>query len=280
QVIINHLKSLLNESDAWVKERAKNALKYLSQIAANRSEILNDQELKRTEQDLNQPIEGLQEQKQSILEKQETDLLLLSSIIEDRNDNKLCKRIISSGIVESLLTIFTTRDLNSITQTYSSAFFQLTHPSSGEVRLLIYDKKPFPGLTRLLEHTDILVASDAIASILNIQLSGINTTPESDPHPHYETIQESDGIKKIFALFQKNGSKYSRDRSALCIGFLFRAREISDQVMRQEIINHLKSLLNDSDALQEERAKVALKYLSMNTVNKTEMEAEGFTIPK
>ncbi|KAA6384417.1 MAG: putative NEK/NEK2 protein kinase, partial [Streblomastix strix] len=271
QEIINHLKILLNDSYAWVKERTKIALKYLAQNNTNHSEILNEQELKRIEQDLKQPIEGTQEQQKNSTQRQETDLLLLSSVLEDREDDELRKRIISSGIIESLLIIFTTRDLNSITQTYSCAFIYLTHPSSVEIKLLLLQKKPYPGLFRLIEHTNLNVASDAIISIFNIQLSGSNTTPESDPHPHYESLQESDGIMKIFALFQKNKSKYSRNRSALCIGFLFRAREITDPIMRQEIINHLNSLLSVSDAWVKENAKVALKYLAQNEANRSEI---------
>ncbi|KAA6380536.1 MAG: hypothetical protein EZS28_023935, partial [Streblomastix strix] len=116
--------------------------------------------------------------------------------------------------------------------------------------------------------------------IINILQTGSNTTPVSDPHPHYESLQQCDGIKKIFALFQKNGSRYNRDRSALCIGYLFRAREITDPIMRQEIINHLKNLLNDSSVWVKGTAKDALKYLSLNAVNKTEIEAGGFIIPK
>ncbi|KAA6352981.1 MAG: hypothetical protein EZS28_051492, partial [Streblomastix strix] len=206
QEIINHLKSLLNDSNARVKGRAKDALKYLAQNDTNRSEILNEQEFKRIEQELKQPIEGTQEQQKNITQRQETDLLLLSSTIEDRNDNELKKRIIPSGIVESLLAIFINRDLNSITRTYSLAFFYLTNPSSDEVIHLLLEKKPYTGLIHLVEHTDDLVASDAIASIINILQTGSNTTPVSDPHPHYESLQQCDGIKKIFALFQKNGS--------------------------------------------------------------------------
>ncbi|KAA6391708.1 MAG: hypothetical protein EZS28_012767 [Streblomastix strix] len=213
---------------------------------------------------MKQPFEGTQEQQKNITHRQETDLLLLTLILKGQDDDELRKRIISSGIVESFLLIFINRDPNSISQEYSLAFFHITNNSSNEIKLLIYNKKPFLGLIRLLEHTDILVAGDAVASIFNIQISGSNTTKESDPHPHFESIQVYDGIKKIFALIQKNGSKYSRDRSALCIGYLFKAREIIDPIMRQVIINHLKSLLNDSDAWVKERAKNTLKYLSQN----------------
>ncbi|KAA6372496.1 MAG: hypothetical protein EZS28_031976, partial [Streblomastix strix] len=280
QEIINHLKSLLSDENAWLKDTAKWRLKYLAQNSTNRSEILNENELKRIKQDLKQSIVGTQEQLKNITQRQETDFLLLSSVLDGREDNELRKRIISSRIVENLLLIFTYRNFNLITRIYSETFIDITNPSSDEIKLLIAKKKPYPGLIRLLEHPVDFIASYTIISIFNIQFSGSSTTPESDSHPHYETIQQCDGIKKIFALFQKNGSKFSRDRSALCIGYLFKAREISDPIMRQEIINHLKSLLNDSDTLVKGRAKDALKYLSQNAVNKTDIETEGFTIPK
>ncbi|KAA6395796.1 MAG: hypothetical protein EZS28_008676 [Streblomastix strix] len=269
--IISHLKSLLSDSEDWIKERAKNALKYLAQNEVNRNEILKYADLKKIEQDLKQPFVGTQQQQKQILQKQQTDLLLLSSVLENRDDNELCKQIISSGVVESLLFIYTNRDLNSITRSYSESFIDLLNKSSYESNLLLLEKKPYPGLIRLLEHPDDNIASDAIASIFLLLQAGSNTTPESDPHPHYDSMQESDGIKKIFALFQKNGRKFSRDRSALCIGYLFRAQQITDQIMRNEIISHLKSLLSDSNDLIKERAKDALKYLAQNEVNRTEI---------
>ncbi|KAA6343286.1 MAG: hypothetical protein EZS28_052321, partial [Streblomastix strix] len=165
QEVINHLKSLLCDSNNWVKENSKTALKQLSQNEENRSEILNDEELKRIEKDLKKPCNGTEEQKNQIFQKQENCLLLLSSTLIDLNDNELRKPIISSGIVENILFIFKKGDFSSITRTYSQAFLSLVCPSSNEIKHLIYSKKPYPGLVRLLEHTDILVASDAIASI-------------------------------------------------------------------------------------------------------------------
>ncbi|KAA6390277.1 MAG: putative NEK/NEK2 protein kinase, partial [Streblomastix strix] len=271
QEIINHLKSLLSDSEEWVKERAKTALKYLAQNEANRSDILTEDELKRIEQDLKQPFEREEEQKESIILNQETDLLLLSLVLEDRNDDELRNRIISSGIVENLLFAITNRDLGSISRSFSSTFFDLISPASDEIKILIYNKNPYPGLIQLLVHANYLVASDAIISIFNILQAGISSAPNADPHPHYESILSCDGIKKIFVLFQKNISKYSRDRAALCIGFLFRSKQITNKEMKQEIINHLKSLLCDSDAWVKERAQIALKYLAQNDINRSEI---------
>ncbi|KAA6349519.1 MAG: hypothetical protein EZS28_051930, partial [Streblomastix strix] len=236
QEVINHLKSLLCDSNNWVKENSKSALKQLSQNEANRSEILNEQELKRIEQDLKFSIEGSDEQKKSILQNQENKLLLLSSILEGQNDNQLLKRIISTGIVDNLLFIFINRDLNSITRIYSLTFFYLINLASDEVKHLIYIKNPYPGLIHLLEHSDIDIENDAITSILFLLQAGSDTTPDTEIHPHYESIQAFDGIKKLFALFQKDRSKFSRDRAALCIGFLFRSQQITDSIMRQQII--------------------------------------------
>ncbi|KAA6372377.1 MAG: hypothetical protein EZS28_032095, partial [Streblomastix strix] len=209
---------------------------------------LPDDLLKKLVEDLMKPLEGTEIQRKEALQLLENDCKFLSLALNDRKDDDGRKRVIQSGVIEGFINVFENYELNIITRTYSLAFVNLINPSSDEIKLLIYNKKPYLGLIRLLKHPDDNIANDAIASILLILQAGTNATPESDPHPHYESIQESDGIKKIFALFQKNKSKYSRDRSALCIGYLFRAREIKDQIMRQEIIGHLKILLNDSDA--------------------------------
>ncbi|KAA6354420.1 MAG: hypothetical protein EZS28_050053, partial [Streblomastix strix] len=222
QEIINHLKSLLNDSDTLMKEKAKKALKYLAQNDVNRSEILNENELKKIEKDLKQSIEGTTKQKKSILQKQENDLLFLSQILEnedeeeDDDNDEFIKPIIHSRIVESLLIIFSNRNLNQITRIYSETFFNLTSNSSDEIKLLIYNKKPYPGLIHLLEHQDDKIASDAIISIFLLLETGTITNQDNEHHPHFESIQACDGINKIFALFQKNVRKYSRDRSALC----------------------------------------------------------------
>ncbi|KAA6400719.1 MAG: hypothetical protein EZS28_003749 [Streblomastix strix] len=221
------------------------------------------------------PLEGTDEEKKQITEIQESDCKLLSKIVEDKEDNIGIKRMIESGVVESLLFIYTNRDLNSITQTYSSAFLHITINSNDEIQLLLLEKNPYPGLIRLLEHPDDDIASDAIDSIFNILEVGSITTPDANPHPHYDSLQACDGIKKIFALFQKNGSKYCKDQAALCIGYLFRAQQITDPIMRQVIISHLKSLLCDSEELMKDYTKEALNYLAQNEANRSEILNEA-----
>jgi hypothetical protein len=59
-----------------------------------------------------------------------------------------------------------------------------------------------------------------------------------------------DCIEKISELFNQNLNKYSKDRTALCIGYIFRDREITDPNIVLDIINHLTSLLG-SDTLND-----------------------------
>jgi hypothetical protein len=75
-----------------------------------------------------------------------------------------------------------------IPRTFTKAFFYFTTPCSNEIDLLIYAKNPYPGLLRLMEHSDINIVSDGICSIYSILLSGANTTPETSHHPHYDTM--------------------------------------------------------------------------------------------
>ncbi|KAA6314544.1 MAG: hypothetical protein EZS28_055567, partial [Streblomastix strix] len=64
-----------------------------------------------------------------------------------------------------------------------------------------------------------------------------------------------------------------------CLGNLFRAQEIPDKQLRTEIIAHLKALLKDPDDWEKNAAKKALKGLSQNDANRTEIEKDGFVIP-
>ncbi|KAA6385445.1 MAG: putative NEK/NEK2 protein kinase, partial [Streblomastix strix] len=150
---------------------------------------LPDDLLKKLGEDLKKPLQGTEVQKEEALQLLENDCQFLLQALNERKDDDGRKRVILSGIIEGFINVFENYDLNLITRTFSSTFFYLTNNSSDEVKLLIYNKKPFLGLIRLLEHTDILVAGDSISSIFKIQLSGSNTTKESDPHPHFESIQ-------------------------------------------------------------------------------------------
>ncbi|KAA6385785.1 MAG: hypothetical protein EZS28_018687 [Streblomastix strix] len=235
--------------------------------------------LKQIGEDLMKGVVGSEEEKNEIIQIQDNDSQLITRTLEGKKDDEGRRRILQSQEIEGFLFIFKNRELNKISRNISQAFAVITTHSSNEIKQLIFDKKPFPGLLRLLDHTDRFVADDGIVSILNILNGGTKTTPDNSHHPHYETINACGGIQMIIRLFRKNGSKYSKDRAAICIGQLFRAREINDKQMRVEIIRHLKTLVNDSDEWTKKSAKRRLGGLAQNEINKTEIQSGGFVIP-
>ncbi|KAA6363773.1 MAG: hypothetical protein EZS28_040700, partial [Streblomastix strix] len=253
--IFTYLKTYFNSSTSWIKERANTALKYL---------IQNKDQLKYFEQILKLSVEGTEDQRKIILQKQESVCFLLSLITENRNDDDLRRRIIQSSIMESLLFVFANRELTSITRTFSQSFYDIVNNSSDELKLLVKQLKPFPGLIHLFDHTESLVPGDAIGSIFLILQAGVATISDTEHHPHFDVVQASDGVKKIYSLFQKNFNKYQRDRAAFSICYLYRGRECTDVVMLKDIYTHIKSILNDSNAWIKERANSALQYLIQN----------------
>ncbi|KAA6376817.1 MAG: hypothetical protein EZS28_027656 [Streblomastix strix] len=265
--IINHIKTVLSNEALNIK--TKTALNYLMNNDVNRSDILKEEVFKQIEQDLQNPIEGTEEEKNLKYQQQENDFLFLTAILEGRNDDELRLRVIKAGIAHKFLHIFETRDLALITRTMSYTFAILTASGGDLIRLLIFSKKPYSGLLRLLSHTNSLVVNDAIVSIFHILISGANSNPGAKAHPHYDMIQQLHGVQKIFELFKKNVSKYSKDRAALSIGYIYPSREITDPNMRFEIINYLVSVLGDSD--MKVKVKPVFNCLADNIMNCAEI---------
>ncbi|KAA6331446.1 MAG: hypothetical protein EZS28_053386 [Streblomastix strix] len=102
----------------------------------------------------------------------------------------------------------------------------------------------------------------------------------NQPHPYFESINTLGGVEKVFSLFRRNASKHSKDQAAICIGQIFRAKEIVDADMRREIIAHLKLLINDPVDWVKINQKQALRFLAQNAVNRAEIESDGFVIPQ
>ncbi|KAA6389762.1 MAG: hypothetical protein EZS28_014706 [Streblomastix strix] len=147
-------------------------------------------------------------------------------------------------------------------------FFNLAFSDDNKVRQLLIDKQPYPALLRLLDHSDNYVVSDAIVSIVNLIITGSNTTPSNSHHPHFEIISSAGGIKRIFALFQSyNSNKFIKDTACLCLGILFRAKEFTNVLMKNSIIKHIKTLLTDSDDWTKQSAKFSLKDINQNEGN-------------
>ncbi|KAA6384710.1 MAG: hypothetical protein EZS28_019764 [Streblomastix strix] len=88
------------------------------------------------------------------------------------------------------------------------------------------------------------------------------------------------GIEKLYSLFKRTDiNKEIKDRAAICIGRLFRAKELPHS-MRTEIISYLKTLINDSENFIKTNSRIILRNLAQNSVNKTDIEKGGFKIPQ
>ncbi|KAA6399980.1 MAG: hypothetical protein EZS28_004489 [Streblomastix strix] len=274
-----HLKALLKDPDDWTKNSAKIAIKYLAQNADNREEIMKDINLDQIANNLKKKLDGNEEQQKQIKIQQDGDCWILAGIQSGRKDDELRRRIINSGIVDALINIFLTRDLNMITRAFSQLFNVLTN-TNNEIKQSIYEKHPYPALIRLLNHPNIDVIDDSITSIYNIIITRTYTTSESEQYPHFTDMQPCDGIRMLFDLFKRNDiTKRIKNITSRCLGNLFRAQQIPDKEMKTKIIAHLKALLKDPDDWEKYAAKNALKYLAQNAVNLAEIEKDGFVIP-
>ncbi|KAA6329560.1 MAG: hypothetical protein EZS28_053595, partial [Streblomastix strix] len=60
----------------------------------------------------------------------------------------------------------------------------------------------------------------------------------------------------------------SLNTAAICIGYIFKAREIKDSSMKGKIIDHLIKHLNDEDEWTKTSSLVALKQLSLDAKNR------------
>ncbi|KAA6376702.1 MAG: hypothetical protein EZS28_027771, partial [Streblomastix strix] len=266
--ILQHLKTILGCSDENISINSKYAISDLAQNPANYKEIMKGIDMFAIAEELRKPISGPNDQKKKLLSTQEGQCSLLYIILKGRKDEALRKTMIDSEVADSLLFVFETRDLQTITKPISDAFFQLTVPCSDELKLMLYDKKPYPGLLRLLNHKDSKVIKDTILSISNILLAGTNTTAIDAPHPHFDVMMKYNGVEQLFTLFQRTDvEQQARDWAAICIGRLFRANEIPKQQMRTEIINHLKTIICNTVENIRVNSKYALVYLAQNSVN-------------
>ncbi|KAA6370464.1 MAG: hypothetical protein EZS28_034009, partial [Streblomastix strix] len=250
------------------------------------NQMLKDKEntqivdLKRIAEILRQPLVGTQQQQQQIQKQQEYECRKLIKKYIGKKDDEGRQNIVNSGIVEALIQIFLSRSLDLITQPFSKLFFVLTHPSSDEIKLLIFSKHPYPSLIRLLNHENTDVVGNAIASIFNILVAGSSSTPQNSTHPHFDTISDCDEINLIFRMFKRNDVKNnSKHIAAECFGHLFRAREITNSEMKKEIIAYLKQNITKQDKKEMQNAIKALKRLALNGANRTEIEKDGFAIP-
>ncbi|KAA6373030.1 MAG: putative CAMK family protein kinase [Streblomastix strix] len=205
---------------------------------------------------------------------------IIMKFITKDDDIEGRKQALNAGIADALLKIFSTYPLESITPSHVWAFFELTYITDDQINYNAFKNINFTGLVRLIDHPDITVVHRAVASIQDILISSTNLTSISSEHPYFQSLASCDGINKLFILFKKNLSKYSKDRASICIGQLFRAKEIPNTEMRKELINYLKAASLGSDELTKRNVKSGLKELAQNGVNRAEIEKDGFKIPE
>ncbi|KAA6355610.1 MAG: hypothetical protein EZS28_048863 [Streblomastix strix] len=172
------------------------------------------------------------------------------------------------------------RCVQQISSRHSAAYRFIACPSSDEIKLMLFNQDPFPALIRLLQHTNSKVVGHAIITLNNIVVAGNDPTPDDQIHPHFESMGKCGGLDQIFQLFRRNLDKYTKDRSAICLGRIFRAQAIPNLAIRKEVIAHLKTLVKDPDSWIRSSSKNALRYLAYNAKNLAEISKDGFVIPE
>ncbi|KAA6363480.1 MAG: hypothetical protein EZS28_040994 [Streblomastix strix] len=233
--------------------------------------------------DLSKPIEIVCGQERSIdLQRQ---IEICEYLIEmfkdaDKNDENR-KRCIQCGIAKALVNMFENWNVEDIKEQHSQAFRNLAMTNNNEIKQLLFTLDPFKGLLNLLNHSNSNIQFFGIGSIFNIQLGGSNTTSDSDTHPYFDSIASIGGIEKIYEFMNRRStSKSCKNRSAITIGYIYRARKIENVEMRTNIIKHLKTIVNDQDGWTQTCSRIALRYLAQNSDNKNEIGKDGFVIPK
>ncbi|KAA6382768.1 MAG: hypothetical protein EZS28_021704 [Streblomastix strix] len=103
--------------------------------------------------------------------------------------------------------------------------------------------------------------------------------PSTFQHPQFEIISNFGGIDKLYSVFKRTDvNKKVKDKTAICIGKLFRSKELQGE-MKTEIISHLKTLVNSSDSNTKDSSISTLKGLAQNPENKIEIEKGEFIVP-
>ncbi|KAA6373559.1 MAG: hypothetical protein EZS28_030914 [Streblomastix strix] len=221
-----------------------------------------------------------QDGREKILQRQIEICELMIEMFAKKEDDEGRRCCIKAGIVEALVNIFLKQNRSYIKVQHGQAFYVLTYPVSDDVKLLIYSQFPFAGLLKLLVHSNKDVSEYSISSIWNIILAGTYTIPDSTQHPHFDTFATHGGIEKLYQFSNSwNVNDNSKNTAVVCIGYLYRAKQIEKEDMRREIIDQLKELVNYIGDWGKEESRQALRYLAQNPVNKAEIVKDGFVIP-
>ncbi|KAA6367121.1 MAG: hypothetical protein EZS28_037352 [Streblomastix strix] len=270
QEVISHLTSIIFHIDAWTRDAAKDALSFLALNQENYSEIMRGLSFISIAGMLKNPLIGIEQQKKDTQSMQEGYCSLLSALLKVNNNYKLNKKIIKSGIIDSLFFIFENRDISSITFPYVDLVLQ-TSLADDETKMMLYSKKPYLHLIHLLDHPENEIILNSVKVILNILNAGSNSTSSLSQHPHFKTISSCNGIEKLNSLFAKAEiSKEIKDLVAICIGKLFRSKTIPD-IFQNNVVEQLKTIIGDSDIQMRTESVIVLSDIAQNTENRTEI---------
>ncbi|KAA6379673.1 MAG: hypothetical protein EZS28_024799, partial [Streblomastix strix] len=230
-------------------------------------------ELEQIAEELKQQLDENENEASQILIRQEYLLDLIINALNYNKDIEIRKRYFKAGIVDSLIYIISTYELDKITLKYLECLYSLLLEKK-EIIQLFAERNPFPGIIRLLDHQDEEVRETALLLILEIQKIGIDKTNMNKPCPYFDAIQACGGIDKFFKLFSNlDIDKEMKSQILVIIGLLFIGREITNQQIRQELVANVKQMIYDSDDDEDKKgiAMVLLTMLSQNEVNRAEI---------
>ncbi|KAA6391413.1 MAG: hypothetical protein EZS28_013058, partial [Streblomastix strix] len=217
---------------------------------------------------LQKPLDGTQKQINDVLKKQENVCIKLNEMFKDREDDEGRQFANQAGIVDSLLKIYSTYDLNLINHSFTSAFVAITQPCSVNIREQLFRDNIYTTLFRLLKYKgqDKHVVIDALMSIFYILSALAIKSKQLETHPHFEMVNKQQGVLKLYKLFLESRDNESKDYSAFCIGLLYRSKEI-DYSMREDIIEYVKSRISIPLYYAKDQVKLVLSCLARNQVN-------------
>ncbi|KAA6367672.1 MAG: hypothetical protein EZS28_036801, partial [Streblomastix strix] len=191
-------------------------------------------------------------------------------IKDKQNEGRL--NIINHEIALNLIKIYETRDIAHITAPLIEVFNKLLQTSSDIIVQVFNNKNPYPGLFRLIDHKDNQIVLLTLQSICSLLKGGLDTTEVTEQHPHYNIIDRCNGIKILYKLFKLTTTTHElQEICAICIGRIYRSKEIQDKDMRQDVIAQLKNMVHDLNEWTKVASIEAISLLAQNQVNLAEI---------
>ncbi|KAA6401477.1 MAG: hypothetical protein EZS28_002995 [Streblomastix strix] len=109
------------------------------------------------------------------------------------------------------------------------------------------------------------VHSNILGTIIDLKTNGCNVFEMSGLLPIICKLgSDKDEKKKKISMKAKIIETLLTCQEQICVGHLFRTREITDQQMRVEIIGHLETLANDTDEWMRNTSILRLEGLAQN----------------